>query len=124
MNLLVKFSPLNRSDVGTLIPPEGVPLHLDIAGLGVRLAAQVTDVLISLLAAISLLILVISLGLSSPNTIFAIASLLFFLIRVPYYVFSELLWNGQTPGKCLMKIKVVSHEVSVVRDFGADGGVI
>ena len=35
---------------------------------------------------------------------------MFFIIRVPYYVMAELAWNGQTLGKRLMKIKVVSHD--------------
>lgn len=92
------------------MPPEGVPLKLEVAGLGVRLAAQITDVVLTLAAAVALLILVVSLGFSSPETLVAIGSLMFFLIRVPYYVVSELAWNGQTLGKRLMKIKVVSHD--------------
>jgi len=93
-----------------VMPPEGVPLHLDIAGLGARLGAQITDVLITSLAAASVIILLAAVGLTSPNTIIAVASLLFFVIRIPYYVLSELVWNGQTLGKKLMKIKVVSHD--------------
>ncbi|SDR19492.1 Uncharacterized membrane protein YckC, RDD family [Pseudovibrio sp. Tun.PSC04-5.I4] len=92
------------------MPPEGVPLKLEVAGLGVRLAAQITDVILTLIAAICLLILVASLGFSAPETLIAIGSLMFFIIRVPYYVMSELAWNGQTLGKRLMKIKVVSHD--------------
>lgn len=95
---------------GELIPPEGVPIRLEVAGLGVRLAAQITDVAVTLLAALSLVILIASLGLSRPDTLIAIGSLLFFVIRVPYYVMAELAWNGQTLGKRLMKIKVVSHD--------------
>ncbi|KIC41144.1 RDD domain-containing protein [Ruegeria sp. ANG-R] len=93
-----------------LIPPEGVPLYLEVAGLGVRLAAQITDVGITLVAAIAALILLMSLGVAEPSTLIAIGSLLFFAIRVPYYVIAELAWNGQTLGKRLMKIKVVSHD--------------
>ncbi|WP_057462341.1 RDD family protein [Pseudovibrio sp. POLY-S9] len=99
-----------RPPVGELVPPEGVPLKLKVAGLGVRLAAQITDVILTLIAALCLLILVASLGFSSPETLIAIGSLMFFIIRVPYYVMSELAWNGQTLGKRLMKIKVVPHD--------------
>ncbi|GHB44372.1 hypothetical protein GCM10007094_37100 [Pseudovibrio japonicus] len=99
-----------KPPVGKLVPPEGVPLKLEVAGLGVRLAAQITDVILTLIAAVCLLILVASLGFSSPGTLIAIGSLMFFVIRVPYYVMSELAWNGQTLGKRLMKIKVVSHD--------------
>ncbi|MBY6068986.1 RDD family protein [Leisingera aquaemixtae] len=95
---------------GELVPPEGVPLKLEVAGLGVRLAAQITDVILTLVAAVCLLILVASLGFSAPETLMAIGSLMFFIIRVPYYVLAELAWNGQTVGKRLMKIKVISHD--------------
>ncbi|WP_170560513.1 RDD family protein [Ruegeria atlantica] len=96
--------------VGELIPPEGIPLYLEVAGLGVRLAAQITDVGITLIAAVAVLVLLVSVGYGDPSTLIAIGSLLFFIIRVPYYVIAELAWNGQTLGKRLMKIKVVSHD--------------
>lgn len=94
----------------TLMPPEGVPLTLPIAGVGVRLAAQITDILITTTAAVCLVILLLVMDLTSPQTMVAVGALLFFLIRVPYYICAELAWNGQTLGKKLMKIKVVSHD--------------
>ncbi|MCV6591833.1 MAG: RDD family protein [Silicimonas sp.] len=99
-----------RPDPDVVLPPEGVPLRLEIAGLGARLGAQITDVLITGLAAGSLHVLLSALGLSAPRTLTALAMFLFFVIRIPYYVLAELAWNGQTLGKKLMKIKVVSHD--------------
>lgn len=93
-----------------LISPEGVALTLPVAGLGVRASAQITDIVITLIGAVCLLIVAGYLGQTAPNTWQAIAALLFFAIRIPYYVFTELLWNGQTLGKRLMKIKVISHD--------------
>jgi len=49
-------------------------------------------------------------NLTEPQTLFAISAMLFFVIRIPYYVLSELAWNGQTIGKRMMKIKVVSSD--------------
>jgi uncharacterized RDD family membrane protein YckC len=94
----------------TLMPPEGVPLTLPVAGIGVRFGAQLTDIILTSVAALCLLILLAILGLTDPQTLTAVGVLLFFLIRVPYYVCAELAWNGQTLGKRLMKIKVVSHD--------------
>lgn len=93
-----------------ILPPEGVPLKLKIAGVGVRIAAQITDVLITAVGALAIFVLLVVLNVTNPKTTVAIAALLFFLIRVPYYVVSELIWNGQTLGKRFMKIKVVSHD--------------
>lgn len=92
------------------MPPEGVPLKLPIAGLGARLAAQIIDIALTSLAALAIIILMASLGYTRPQTLMAAGALLFFLIRIPYYAVTELAWNGQTLGKRLMKIKVVSHD--------------
>lgn len=96
--------------INALVPPEGVPLNLLVAGIGVRLAAQVTDIVLTLVAAIALIILISLLNIVPPQALFGLGALLFFVIRVPYYVITELFWNGQTLGKKLMKIKVVSQD--------------
>jgi uncharacterized RDD family membrane protein YckC len=100
----------DRPSPDVILSPEGVPLTLRVAGIGVRMAAQITDILITLLVAGCVLILLALLNLVSPQTLFGIGSMLFFITRIPYYVLTELAWNGQTLGKRLMKIKVISHD--------------
>ncbi|MCF2903857.1 RDD family protein [Octadecabacter sp. CECT 8868] len=92
-----------------IMPPEGVPLSLEIAGVGVRLTAQITDILITLGFAIAILVFLGISGLTAPSTLVPLGALLFFIIRIPYYILCEIAWNGQTIGKRLMKIKVISH---------------
>ncbi|MBV1857540.1 MAG: RDD family protein [Nannocystaceae bacterium] len=97
-----------RPGFDEILPPEGVPLYFEIATFGVRFGAQLIDILITSVAAIALLLFLGSIGLSAPGQMTAIASMLFFIIRIPYYVVSELLWNGQTLGKRMVKVKVIS----------------
>jgi uncharacterized RDD family membrane protein YckC len=99
-----------RAEAGRLIVPEGIALHLPVAGLGVRWAAQIADILITVLALVALMVLLGLLDLLSPRTLTAVGALCFFLIRVPYYAITELIWNGQTLGKRLMRIKVVAQD--------------
>jgi len=94
----------------TLLPPEGVPIHLPVAGVGVRLGAQIADILVTTIAAICIVIFLAATDTMRGNTLTAVMMLFFFIIRIPYYVLAELAWNGQTLGKKWMKIKVVSHD--------------
>ena len=97
-------------DPAILVPPEGVPLRLEVAGIGVRMGAQITDILLTGIAALLVLLLLARMDLAGGFGLLAIASLLFFLIRIPYYVLSELAWNGQTLGKRMLGLKVVSTD--------------
>lgn len=93
-----------------LVPPEGVPITLRVAPIGTRIAAQMTDIVVTLVGALALVILLSLTTVTGQNTVFALAALLFFLIRVPYYTLTELLWNGQTLGKRLMSVKVIAAD--------------
>lgn len=101
---------MTRPAMDRLLPPEGVPLYFRVAGVSVRAAAQFADLLITGIGAVALFLLTLTTNIVSPETIIAIAAMLFFFIRIPYYAASELIWNGQTIGKRLMKIKVVAAD--------------
>ena len=81
----------DRRRTAEIIPPEGVPLHFEIAGLGARLAAQLIDILITVGMALAIVVLLLLVRLNAGAGLFAVAALLFFLVRVPYYVATELL---------------------------------
>jgi uncharacterized RDD family membrane protein YckC len=95
--------------VETVIPPEGVPLPFRIAELGTRLFAQVTDLVLTLLF-LGLLVLTMGLTLGSGEYLAVIATLGFFFLRLPYYILSEIYWNGATLGKRLAGIKVINAQ--------------
>lgn len=101
---------MTQSALDRLLPPEGVPLYFRVAGVGVRTAAQFADLLITVIGAVAVFLLALALDVITPGTATAIAAMLFFFIRIPYYAASELIWNGQTIGKRLMRIKVVSAD--------------
>lgn len=94
--------------VHELLPPEGVPIRLEIAGLGARVGAQITDLLVSGLAMIAALVLLALTGAGEATV--AVGALLFFAIRTPYYIASELLWNGQTLGKRMNGLRVIAAD--------------
>src|SRR6185295_15921394 len=82
--------------IAEIVPPEGVPLHFEVAGLGARLAAQIVDVVITLGAAVAIILLTLLVQLDVGPSLSIIVALFFFFVRTPYYVATELLWNGQT----------------------------
>ncbi len=98
-----------RRNASRVMAPEGIELNLPIAGIGARLGAQITDVLLTSTFALSLFLIIFFSELVDPWSLSAVAVLLFFIIRIPYYIVTELIWNGQTLGKRFVKIRVVAH---------------
>lgn len=97
-----------------LVTPEGVPLNLRLGSAGARAGAFVIDAIIMLavLAAASLAILGLAIG--GPRgaaSLYAVIWLLgFFLLRNFYFVLFEAGKRAATPGKRLMKLRVVSRD--------------
>lgn len=91
--------------------PEHVVLSLELAGLGTRAAAAVVDTLILSLAYLLLAVVMTAaagsgtsgLGTWSTAVLLLIGGLGFFI----YYAAFEALWDGHTPGKRLLGIRVV-----------------
>lgn len=100
----------DRRLITNFVPPEGVPIRFDVAGLGARLIAQLADILITVAGLITIMMGLVFSDLLAGSTIIVIGSLLFFAIRVPYYSLSEILMNGQTVGKQLSGLRVISAD--------------
>ncbi|WP_182418977.1 RDD family protein [Bartonella sp. HY038] len=90
------------------VPPEGVPIHFTIATIGSRFGAQAIDLLLTyVLIFIMFWVLILTdvIGWTAASTLITLTA---FLIRTPYYIFSELIWNGRTLGKRFSKIRVIN----------------
>lgn len=103
--------------------PERVPLAFSLASIGNRFLAAAIDhflqYLIIFISAWTFLSISgatefketdASLFADAPKWVIAIAILVVFLIFTGYFVFFEWLWNGQTPGKRLLKLRVIRED--------------
>jgi uncharacterized RDD family membrane protein YckC len=104
--------------------PEVVTIAYDVAGVGSRcLAATIDTSLIALLQA-GLGALVYAVAALVPGAadagdlIFALWSVLAFVLLWGYYLLFELLWSGQSPGKRLIGLRVI-REGGRPLDFSA-----
>jgi len=105
--------------------PERVPLEFALASIGNRFLAVAIDHFIQYLSIFIIAWAVISLGnigggagADSPEQFFsempkwtlALLILGVFLIFASYFILFEWLWNGQTPGKRLLKLRVIRED--------------
>ena len=115
----------------TIQTPESVELEFTLAGIGNRaLALLLIDYPLWILLLVGVLFLasfisqpivdlVVFLGGGAESVelwLGALGLLLFFVFYVGYFVFFETLWQGQTPGKRIAKIRVI-------RDNGQPAGL-
>ena len=105
---------MNRTDKGgkrveQFIPPEGVPIDFAIASLGTRFGAQILDMIFTVLIVGIIAFLILYTGLLPASAEAMLTVLLGYLVGVPYYVLSELIWNGRTLGKRITGTRVVDN---------------
>ena len=101
----------------SIVPPEGVPLRFRLAGMGARLGAQLVDLVVTVAAALLLFLALVFAFDWEAQTLFAILALVAFLVRTPYYVASELAWNGRTLTKRWMGLRTVSRDGRSLRAY-------
>ena len=100
-----------------IVPPEGVPLHFRLAGIGARLGAQLLDLLVTMIVAVVFVIAVVVAFEPSFQTVTAVFGLTFFLLRIPYYAACELLLNGRTLAKKWLGLRTVSRDGRSLRPY-------
>jgi uncharacterized RDD family membrane protein YckC len=110
----------------TIETPEQTTLEYPLAGIGSRFLALAIDTLIQLGGFLALLILaLIWVRLGGPRwrpaTVWgaAAAVLIAFCIYYGYFAAFESLWNGQTPGKRRMNLRVIQDSGRPVNAFQA-----
>jgi uncharacterized RDD family membrane protein YckC len=96
----------------TIDTPENIEFAYDIAGIGSRfLAAMIDTLLIGIAQAIVILVVGLissTIGVQAAESLLvALGALLAFAILWGYYIAFELLWNGQSPGKRVIGLRVV-----------------
>lgn len=101
--------------------PENVVLERRLAGIGSRLIAGMLDT--AVLAAIYIVLVLLAIfGTPIFENLFkqgwllvAVFVFLFYAVYWGYFAFFEYVWNGQTPGKRRMRIRVVKDEGRPIR---------
>jgi uncharacterized RDD family membrane protein YckC len=98
--------------------PEQISLELPLAGIGSRFLALALDTLIQVMVGLALFVVWISLrapGLgrnsvgANPGSAWTAALLVLatFLLQFGYFAYFEAMWNGQTPGKRYLRLRVI-----------------
>lgn len=94
--------------VREIVTPEGVPIRFELASTGDRAGAFLLDLLFQILA-ISAVLFCFSMAAGNRDGSFltAIVILVAFLVLNFYFAFFEIRWQGATPGKRRIGIRVI-----------------
>jgi uncharacterized RDD family membrane protein YckC len=93
--------------VREIVTPEGIPLRFTLARAGDRAAAFVLDVLAMFVVLAVLGVAAWSAGLASESWLTAFLVIVAFLLFNFYFTFFEVRWQGSTPGKRQVGIRVI-----------------
>lgn len=105
--------------------PERVPLEFALASIGNRFLAVAIDHFIQYMSIILIAWFFMSIAgysasdladapdkilIEMPKWTIAVMILVLFLVFAAYFIFFEWIWNGQTPGKRMMKLRVIRDD--------------
>jgi uncharacterized RDD family membrane protein YckC len=108
--------------------PERVPLHFALASIGNRFIACAIDhgIQVATLIAMGILFILIanvsdfsSRMSSAPKWVIALLIVLGFVLLSGYFALFEWLWQGQTPGKRWLKLRVIREDGRPISFFEA-----
>ncbi|HTW65976.1 MAG TPA: RDD family protein [Bryobacteraceae bacterium] len=105
------------SDKLTIETPEQMPLEFAVAGIGSRFLALAVDTLIQAGVGLAMLVILAVLGITGSamgwkgERLWMTAAFGFagFVLMFGYFAIFEIIWNGQTPGKRMVGIRVVKE---------------
>jgi uncharacterized RDD family membrane protein YckC len=123
VEIMTAFSPTpglpdGSGDKLTIETPEQTSLEFALAGIGSRFLAMAVDTLIQSVtaAALTLGVAFLFLVFDAPNIwVGAAVLLILFVVFYGYFIFFESLWNGQTPGKRLVRVRVIKDDGRPIR---------
>jgi len=110
---------LATEDILIIETPERVPLHFALASIGNRFIACAIDHTLQLLVVVVMVIAFTTLAnysslgeqfSNAPNWVKAVLIVTVFLVASGYFAFFEWIWNGQTPGKRWLKLRVIRED--------------
>jgi uncharacterized RDD family membrane protein YckC len=110
-----------------VLTPERVTLQYDIAGLGSRGAAALVDTaiqtaILGVVFAAALGGLALLGGGGGRGLVFLVGALMLLalaLVTLGYFIVFEIVWNGQTPGKRLVGVRVIRESGYPIRPADA-----
>jgi uncharacterized RDD family membrane protein YckC len=108
-------SKLSRGHRVEIVTPEGVPLVFAVSSVGERVYAFVFDLMVLALVVLGLLHLMLWVMFGASGWLFALMTLLFFLLRNGWFTFFELIWQGRTPGKRRAHLRVIDAQGGALR---------
>lgn len=94
-----------------VIGPEGVPLRFPAALVAERAFAFGVDMALIMLALLVItLVSIYAVGFTGMSEPIILLFVGLFVLRYGYFTFFEIYWQGSTPGKRLLNIKVISRD--------------
>src|SRR5438309_1879358 len=109
----------------SVLTPERVSLQYDIAGIGSRGAAAIVDTVIQFVSVTVLAFGAFAAGVVGAlfgirgaalgSLMLGLFALAVFIVMAGYYMVFEILWNGQTPGKRLLGVRVMRENGYPIR---------